>query len=121
MILVVTRDGPNAARLAARVERLVASADAGELKGFVVVTGSTPARLRALARERAIARIGSLLPRPRARAGRPPREAEINPRVENTVLVYRKFRVTANFVNVDARDFGGVEAAVARATARPTE
>ena len=46
---------------------------------------------------------------------------KINPRVENTVLVYRRFRVTANFVNVDARDFGGVEAAVARATARPTE
>jgi len=38
----------------------------------------------------------------------------INPDVQNTIIVYRDYRVAANFVNVDARDFGRVEAAVER-------
>jgi protocatechuate 3,4-dioxygenase beta subunit len=116
MILVVTKDGPNTARLAAGVERLVASAEAGELKGFVVVTGSTAARLRALARAQAITRSALCYPDPEHEQVDLRQKLKINPRVENTVLVYRKFRVTANFVNVDARDLAAVKAAVVRAT-----
>jgi hypothetical protein len=41
---------------------------------------------------------------------------KINPGAQNTILVYRRFRVTANLVNVDPGDFAGVEAAVKRAT-----
>ena len=114
MILVVTRDGPNAATLAARVEHLVATAADEELKGFVVVTGSTPARLRRLAREQGIEKAALCYPEPGHEHTDLQEKLKINPRARNTVLVYRHFRVTATFVNVDGRTFDEVEQAVRR-------
>jgi hypothetical protein len=43
---------------------------------------------------------------------------KIHPAARNTVIVYASGKVAANFVNVDAADFGQVEAAVHRLEAR---
>jgi hypothetical protein len=37
---------------------------------------------------------------------------KIHPQAQNTILLYRDYKVTANFVNLDARQFKAVEAAV---------
>jgi protocatechuate 3,4-dioxygenase beta subunit len=115
MILVVTRDGPDAARLAAKVEELLARSAGSELKGFVMVVGSEPARLRRLAREQGIKRASLCYPQPGHEDVDLRRKLKISPEAMNTVLVYRRFRVTANFVNVRPDAFGEVEQAVQRA------
>jgi protocatechuate 3,4-dioxygenase beta subunit len=114
MILVVTHDGPNAAALAAKVEHLVAASSDKELKGFVVVTDSTPARLRRLAREQGIEKAALCYPEPGHEHTDLRLKLKINPRARNTIVVYRHFRVTASFVNVDGGSFDEVERAVRR-------
>jgi protocatechuate 3,4-dioxygenase beta subunit len=112
MILAVARDGADVARLAGEIERLVATYVARDLKGFVLVVGSTPDKLRRLAREAAISRAALCYPEPGHEDKDLRRKLRINPAAVNTVIVYRRFRVTSNFVNVEARDFAAVEAAV---------
>jgi protocatechuate 3,4-dioxygenase beta subunit len=114
MIQVFTKAGRNAGLLAAQVERLVAGAAVGRLKGFVTVVGSSPARLRRLARDRGIARSALCYPDPARAETDLRRKLKINPAADNTVIVYRDFVVTANFVNVDGRSFDAVAEAVKR-------
>jgi protocatechuate 3,4-dioxygenase beta subunit len=115
MVLVVTRDGPDAARLAAKVEELLARVAGSELKGFVMVVGSEPARLRRLARDQGIRRASLCYPQPGHEDVDLRRKLKISQAAQNTVLVYRRFRVTANFVNVRPEGFDEVERAVRRA------
>jgi protocatechuate 3,4-dioxygenase beta subunit len=114
MVLVVTKDGPDVARLAVKVEGLLAGG-ASELKGFVMVVGSSPGRLRRLARERRLVRTALCYPQRHREDVDLHRKLKINPDADNTVLVYRRFRVTANFVNVLPDEFGVVEEAIRRA------
>jgi protocatechuate 3,4-dioxygenase beta subunit len=111
MILVVTRGAAKAAPLATRVEQLVSRGK--ELKGFVVVTGVAPATLRRLAREQGIVRSALCYPQPGQEVKDLHRKLQINPQAESTIIVFRNFRVTANFVNVDPARFDAVSAAVA--------
>lgn len=115
MILVATRNGPNAARLAAKVEELVARAAGGELRGFVMVIGSSPAQMRQLARAQPMVKAALCYPQPGREDVDLRRKLKINPEADNTVLVFRRFRVTANFVNVRHEEFAAVEEAALRA------
>jgi hypothetical protein len=112
MIQVFTKDGPNAALLAAQVEALVAENQLQELKGFVTVTDGAAPRLRVLARRVGITKAALCYPAP-ARADEDlRRKLKINPAADNTIIVYKDFVVTASFVNVDGHAFGPVAQAV---------
>jgi protocatechuate 3,4-dioxygenase beta subunit len=114
MVLVVAKDGPEVARLAAKVEGLLASSGS-ELKGFVMVVGSSPGKLRRLARQQGLVKTALCYPQRGHEDVDLHRKLKINPDADNTVLVYRRFRVTANFVNVTPDGFGVVEEAIRRA------
>jgi hypothetical protein len=115
MILAVVQDGPSATAVAARVEQLVATYAAKDLKGFVLVVGGSPEKLRRMAHEQRLERAALCYPEPGHEDSDLRRKLKVNPTAQNTILVYRRFRVTANFVNVDPRAFTDVEAAVKRA------
>lgn len=114
MILAVVREGSGAAKFAGEIERLVVTYAAKDLKGFTLIVGSTPEKLQRLARDENISKTALCYPEPGHEDKDLRRKLRINPAAENTILVYRRFRVTANLVNVGPGDFARVEAAVKR-------
>jgi protocatechuate 3,4-dioxygenase beta subunit len=110
-VLIFTKEGANAAALAVRLEKLVGEHRNSELKGFVVVLDGRPERLSKLAADLKIAGIGLCHPDPRTRE-HDLRSYKIVPAADNTVLIYREYKVVATFVNLDAADWRRVEAAV---------
>jgi protocatechuate 3,4-dioxygenase beta subunit len=112
MIQVFTKDGANAALLATQIERLVKAHEREQLKGFVAVIDSTPARMRRLARQLGMQKAALCYPAPGHEQTDLRRKLKIDPTADNTVIVYRDFVVTANFVDVDGHDFAAVEQAV---------
>jgi polyisoprenoid-binding protein YceI len=117
VVIVFTRDGANAAALAEQLEKLVAANERKDLKGFVVVLDATPERLAKMAAEKRITKIGLCYPDPRTK-DKDLELYKIHPQALNTILVYRDYKVTANFVNLDAQQFNAVELAACSAADR---
>ncbi|HWG43454.1 MAG TPA: hypothetical protein VN688_11765 [Gemmataceae bacterium] len=111
-VVVFTRDGDNAAALAEQLEKLVAAHQGDNLKGFVIVLDATPDKLAKMATERRITKIGLCYPDPQTRKKDLGELYKVHPQALNTILVYKDYKVTANFVNLDARRFNAVESAV---------
>ena len=111
-VQIFAKDGPDVPVLASRLEKLVIDQQGRKLKGFLIVLDSTPARLKEMADDLKISRIGICYPDPATRE-HDLNEYKLNPAASNTVIVYADYKVTANFVNVDAGTFDRVEAAVA--------
>jgi protocatechuate 3,4-dioxygenase, beta subunit len=111
-VVIFTREGANAAALAEQLEKLVASHERHHLKGFVIVLDTTPDKLAKMAVEKRIAKIGLCYPDPQTKAKDLGELYKIHPQAQNTILLYKNYKVTANFVNLDARRFNAVEAAV---------
>jgi protocatechuate 3,4-dioxygenase beta subunit len=114
MVLIITKDGPEAEGFVSRVEDLVGRWRKDQLKGFVVVTGSTPARLERLAHEHRVVSSALCYPDPEREETDLRRKLKVAVRARNTILVYRHYKVTANFVDLDPKDFSLVERAVER-------
>jgi protocatechuate 3,4-dioxygenase beta subunit len=110
-IVVFTRDGDNAAALAVQLEKLVAVNEGKNLKGFVIVLDGTPDKLAKLAAEKRLTKIGVCYPDPQTK-DKDLELYKIHPQALNTIILYRDYKVTANFVNLDARHFHALEAAV---------
>jgi hypothetical protein len=111
-VVIFTRDGNNAAALAERLEKLVTANERKNLKGFVVVLDSTPEKIAKMAADKRIAKIGLCFPDPRTKAKDLGERYKVNSKAVNTIIVYKDYKVTANFVNLDARQFERIEAAV---------
>jgi hypothetical protein len=114
VVLIFTKDGANAAALAEQLEKLVAAHEAAGLKGFLIVTDGTPGKLAKMAADRRIVKSGVCYPDPETKAHDLGELYKINPAAENTVLLYKDFRVRANLVNLDARQFHLAETAARR-------
>jgi len=110
-VVVFTRDGDNAAALAEQLEKLVAANENKDLKGFVIVLDAAPDKLAKMAADKRITKIGVCHLDPRTK-GKDLELYKIHPQAQNTILIYRDYKVRANFVNLDARRFSTVEAAV---------
>jgi len=110
-VLIFTRDGKNAAALAARVEALVVANRDRELKGFVAVLDSTPKRLAEMAKQLHITHSAVCYPNAEER-DKDLKAYKIHPAAANTVMVYQKYKVVATFVDLDAADFARMEAVV---------
>jgi protocatechuate 3,4-dioxygenase beta subunit len=110
-VVIFTRQGPNAAALSTRLQNLVVQQRQMKLKGFVIVLDSTPDELKQLAGNLNITQIGLCYPDPQTR-DRDLQLYKINPAATNTVMIYKNYKITANFVNLDASDFAQVEVAI---------
>jgi protocatechuate 3,4-dioxygenase beta subunit len=113
-VVVFTRDGGNAAALAQRLEKLVAVHQRHGLKGFLVVIDGTPEKLAKMTADLRLQRIGVCYPDPQTRDKDLGELYKIHPHAQNTIIVYKDYKVTANFVNLDAGHFDAVEKAVGR-------
>ncbi|WP_425396326.1 YceI family protein [Aeoliella sp.] len=110
-IVVFAKDGPNTERLLAEVEQLLAEHNAQGLKGFVAVLDASPNDLQQLATERGI--VLTSLCYPDDRTGKKDLAAyNVNPQVDNTVMIYRDYKVVANWVELDAADASELRSAV---------
>jgi hypothetical protein len=112
-VVIFTKEGSNLPTLAARLEKLVSQQQKRELKGFVIVLDSTPEHLKQMANDLKIAQIGICYPDPETRQD-DLKAYKINPGANNTVMIYKDYKVAANFVNLDPIDFDQVAAAVAQ-------
>jgi protocatechuate 3,4-dioxygenase beta subunit len=111
MVQVFVKDGPQVGALAERVERLVATYEKKEFKGFVIVTDGVPEKLARLGAERKITKSALCYPDPSTKKA-DLNKYHINPAAQNTIIVYREYKVTAVFVNLNETDFAKVEEAV---------
>jgi protocatechuate 3,4-dioxygenase, beta subunit len=112
-VIVFTKDGKDVVELARRVEGLVASYRDKDLKGFVVVVDSTPEKLAMTAKQAGVSKSALCYPDPSSRE-EDLKSYKINPDATSTILLYKDYTVAARFVNLQAKDFGKVEAATAK-------
>jgi hypothetical protein len=112
-IVVFTRDGDNASELTRHVEALVRAHRDQGLKGFTVVLDSTPEKLAKIARKAGVSQSALCYPDPASR-DEDLKAYKVNPAATNTILVYKNYMVTARFVDLSSKEFGRVEAAVAK-------
>ena len=99
-IVIFMRDGDNAAALAEQLERLVAANEAKGLKGFVIVLDATPEKVAKMAADRRITKIGVCYPDPQTK-DKDLELYKVHPQALNTIILYRDYKVTANFVNLE--------------------
>ena len=111
-VVIFSKGGPNLPALMDRLERLVDQEQQRDLKGFIVALDTPPDPLRQMADDHKVSKIGVCYPDPDWRAEQL-KAYKINPAADNTVMVYKNYKVTANFVDLSAADFGKLEAAVA--------
>ncbi|WP_197528725.1 YceI family protein [Aeoliella mucimassa] len=111
-IVVFAKDGATTEKLVADVEKLLAKHQSAELKGFVAVLDASPGRLETLATEQGLKRTA--LCYPDAQTGLKDLAAyQIDPEVNNTVMIYKDYKVVANWVDLDAANLKEFDAAVA--------
>jgi protocatechuate 3,4-dioxygenase beta subunit len=110
-IVIFTKDGPNVPALATRLQDLVVPQQKHQLKAFVIVLDSTPEHLKQMADDLKITQIGICYLDPATR-DHDLQLYKINLAATNTVMVYKDYKVLANFVNLDAADFDQVAAVV---------
>jgi protocatechuate 3,4-dioxygenase beta subunit len=113
-VVVFTRDGDNAAALAQRLEKLVTVHERHGLKGFIVVIDGTPQKLAKMTADLRLQRIGVCYPDPQTRDKDLGELYKVHPAAQNTIIVYKDYKVTTNFVNLDAGHFDAVGKAVQR-------
>jgi hypothetical protein len=111
MVQVFIKDGPQAAAFAEKVEQLVAAHEKKDFKGFVIVTDGTADKLTRLGTDCKITKSALCYPDPASKKVDLDKY-HINPAAQNTIVVYRDYKVTATFVNLDVTDFARVEEAV---------
>jgi len=110
-VVIFTKDGPNVPALATQLQNLVENENAMKLKGFLVVLDSTPDHLKQMSDDLNITQIGVCYPDPATR-DHDLQLYKINPAAINTIMVYKDYKVKANFVDLDAADFDKVAAVV---------
>jgi protocatechuate 3,4-dioxygenase beta subunit len=111
MIQVFARDGAQVGGLARKLEQLVLAHQKAEFKAFLIVVDGKPEVLKKLGEEHKIAYSALCYPDPASKA-EDLGKYQINPDAANTLILYRDYKVTACFVNLDPKDFGKVEEAV---------
>jgi len=111
MVQVFAKDGPQVALLTEKLEKLVVVHHKAEFKAFLIVVDGKPDVLKKLAEENKIVHSALCYPDPASKA-EDLGKYQINPDAQNTIIVYKDYKVTACFVNVDVRDFARVEEAV---------
>lgn len=111
MAAFVKNDTAKAASLVANIQKLADTYKSKNLKTFVVFTGGPELQgpIRELASKKNVTIPLTFLPQG-ASAGDFQR-FQINPNADNTILVYNRQRVVANFVNVDDKSFSEVQKA----------
>lgn len=110
-IVVFAKQGPNTRQLLVEVENLLARHEKAELKGFVTLLDSTSAELEQLAADEQIVLTSLCLPD--AETGEKDLAAyRVNSKVDNTIIVYRDYKVVATFVDLEAKKFGQVREVV---------
>jgi len=107
-VQVFAKADANSASLAEKLEKLVAANEGRGLKGLVYVIGGEAGKLEKFAADKNISKIALCYSDNPADM----QSYKINPEATNTVLVYKGKKVTANFVNLKADDFGKLEEAV---------
>jgi len=110
-VVIFTKDGPNVPALATKLQNLVIDNSAIKLKGFLVVLDSPPDHLKQMANDLNITQIGVCYPDPVTR-DHDLQLYKINPSATSTIMVYKDYKVKANFVDLDAADFDKVAVAV---------
>lgn len=110
-IVVFAKDGPNTEQLLSEVEQLLAEHDEQGLKGFVAVLDAPAGELEAMATAHGIALTSVCCPD--ANTGRKDLAAyQVNPKVDNTVMIYKDYKVVANWVDLNAQDAAQLRSAV---------
>lgn len=112
-VLIFVRNLQDVPPLATRLQDMVNQQQKRDLKGFIIVLDASPQQLKQMAADLKITRIGLCYPDPQTR-DHDLSEYRIAPAAMDTVMVYKNFKVCANFVNVDAGNFDQVSAAVAQ-------
>lgn len=110
-LVIFTKDGPNVPALATQLQNLVNEQKGMKLKGFLVVLDSTPDHLKQMSDDLNITQIGVCYPDPATR-DHDLQLYKINPAATNTIMVYKNYKVAANFVDLNAADFDKVAAVV---------
>jgi hypothetical protein len=107
----INNDTAKAASLVANIQKLADTYKAKSLKTFVVFGGGPELKnpIQKLAADKKVNIPLTFLPEGTGASDF--QEFKINPEAQNTVLVYRRGRVLANFVNVDDTSFAGVQKA----------
>jgi hypothetical protein len=112
-VVIFTRDGADVPRLAEKLNAVIAWEKARELKGFLIVLGATPEKLRQTANAIHAGNIGICYPDP-ATIASDLRAYKINPAAQNTVMLYANYKVTSNFVDLSPDRFDEVTEAISR-------
>jgi hypothetical protein len=111
-IVVFARNDKEMLMLVTQLEDLVRRQSAMDLKAFVIVLDGTPDDLKSEAVSQGVKQIGFCYPDPATRDV-DLKDYKINPSADNTVMIYKDYKVAANFVNLGYGDFNQVETAVA--------
>ena len=101
----VKDDPAKAASLAASIQKLVEAQKSKDLRGFVVVVSGPeqgPAIAKAAKDQKVTISVAHLAMGPKQDDFA---AYKVNPEAKNTVLVYQRHKVFANFVNVDEKSF----------------
>jgi protocatechuate 3,4-dioxygenase beta subunit len=112
-VVIFARSGPDLPGIATRLQQLVERRQASDLKGFLIVLDESPQQLAAMADELKLTHIGVCYPDPATR-DHDLKAYRISPSAGNTVIVYKDYKVAADFVDVTPADFARVETAVAK-------
>ncbi len=107
-VQIFAKGGTNTASLADKLEKLVAANEAKNLKGLVNVVDGTKESLEKLAAEKNLSKIALCYSTNKGDLD----SYKINPEATNTVIVYKGKKVTANFANLEAKEFSKLEEAV---------
>lgn len=106
-IVIFAKRSADLSALAIRLQDLVNHRRDIDLKGFLIVLDSTPTKLTEFAMQNNLLQIGVCYPDPAERE-KDLTEYKINPASDNTAIVYRNYKVTGNFVNLQSGDFDKV-------------
>ncbi|WP_442483679.1 YceI family protein [Aeoliella sp. SH292] len=111
-VVVFAKKGDNTERLLAEVEKLCVE-NGDKLKGFVAVLDASPAELELIAAQNGVTLASLCYPDDKTGA-KDLAAYHVNPEVANTVMVYKDYKVTANFIDLKATDVAKLESAVER-------
>jgi len=112
-IVIFAQNGPDAGQLAEKLDALVVQQKARQLKGFLIVLGTDPASLKQMASAINAPHIGICYPDP-ATLAQDLKSYKISPAAKNTVIIYKNYKVSSNFVDLPADRFDEVSEAVSK-------
>ncbi|MCO6045059.1 YceI family protein [Aeoliella sp. ICT_H6.2] len=110
-IVIFAKDGANTTQLVEEVESLVAKHNEQGLKAFVAVLDTAPENVESMANQSGI--VLTSVCYPDTKTGKKDLAAyHVDPNVENTVMIYKQYKVVANWVNLPSEDAGQLRKAV---------